>query len=172
MPNNPLCLSRASGNNFADIESIFDDLHAYSRCVDGIDRRINAAIEFTTALPPGLHVRDKHTFVAYRNGSPVGLLDIVAHYPAPSFAFLGLLAVRESQHGTGLGRALYGQAEQFIRGDLRAETVRIAVVETNPARGFWQRMGFEATGEVKLYEGQAVTLQTILMEKALASASE
>ncbi|WP_177232285.1 GNAT family N-acetyltransferase [Methylobacterium gossipiicola] len=165
-------MSRVTENSFADVESIFDDLRAYSRCVDGVDRRDGAATEFVTALPPGSHVRNKHSFVMYRHGSPVGLLDIIAHYPAPNVAFIGLLAVRESLHGIGLGRALYDRAEHLIRTDLRATTVRIAVIETNPACGFWRRMGFRTTGEVKRYEGRAVTSHAILMEKPLASASE
>ena len=170
MPNDSVCLSRVVADDLIDVETIFDDLRNYSERVDGGHRRKGAALEFATAFPPSSHIQNKHAFVAYRHGLPVGLLDIIDAYPVPGTAFIGLLAVRESLHGAGLGRILYAQAEQFIQRDLRAKTVRIAVVETNRVSGFWQQMGFTPTGEVKRYEGEAVSSQAILMEKTLPSA--
>lgn len=167
MVRGPLCLVRASADALADIGAVFDDLRDYSRRVDGTDRRGHAVHDFVTARPPGCGPRDKHALVAYRHGVPTGLLDLIGDHPQPGTAFIGLLAVRESAHGAGLGRALYARAEHVMRFHLRARTARLAVVEANPVSGFWRTMGFGPTGEVRPYEGEAVRSRAILMEKAL-----
>lgn len=168
MPSSFLELYRVDAGNLIDVETILADLRNYSQRVDGEPRRTGAATEFATALPAGSLVCDKHAFVAHRNGLPVGLLDIINRYPAPGSAFIGLLAVREGLHGIGLGRALYMEAEKFALNHLEARTIRIGVVETNAVTGFWQRMGFKATGEVKPHRGTSVSSRAILMEKTLS----
>lgn len=163
-------LSRVVADDLMDVEAIFHDLRNYSRRVDGEYQRNGAAREFATAFPKGSHIRHKHALVAYRLERPVGLLDIIDAYPVRGTAFIGLLALRESLHGAGLGRLLYSQAEQFIQGYLRSQTIRIAVIETNPVSGFWHHMGFRPTGEVKPYERESISSQAILMEKRLPPA--
>lgn len=167
MARGPLCLVRASTDELTDIAVVFDDLRAYSRRIDGTDGRTNAAHEFIAARPPGCGLRDKHAFVAYRHGVPIGLLDIVGDHPRSGTAFIGLLAVRESEQGAGLGRALYARAEAIMRYRLGARTARLAVVEANPVSGFWRTMGFRPTGEVTPYAGEAARSRAVLMEKAL-----
>lgn len=154
-------------DELGDVESIFDDLSGYSLNVDGVPRRHNAAYDFATALPAGQDLRHKHSFVARRDGLPVGLLDILNDYPASGTAFIGLLAIRENAQGRGVGRALFQEAERFARDVLKVTTLRLAVVEANPVAGFWKKMGFLPTGEIKLYEGEAVTSRAVLMEKQI-----
>ncbi|MGQ4273244.1 GNAT family N-acetyltransferase [Terrihabitans sp. B22-R8] len=120
-----------------------------------------------TSLPPGYSPQHKHSFVARRDGLPVGLLDVLRDYPLAGTAFIGLLAVRESVQGSGAGRALVHEAETFARDVLKANVLRLAVVEANPVAGFWTKIGFRPTGEVRPYEGEAVTSRAVLMEKEL-----
>ncbi|SFK37295.1 GNAT family N-acetyltransferase [Methylorubrum salsuginis] len=167
MASGPLCLLRASAADVAEIGLVFDDLRDYSRRVDGTDARANAAHDLLTVRPPGCDPRDKHAFLVYRHGVPIGLLDLIGDHPRPGTAFIGLLAVRESEHRAGLGRALYARAESIMRLRLKARTARLAVVESNPVSGFWQKMGFGPTGEVTPYEGEAVRSRAVLMEKPL-----
>lgn len=172
MPGEAVCSLRVVADDLRDVQSVFDDLRAYSKHVDGRIRRTDAAREFATALPPGCDVQDKYGFVAYLHGRPVGLLDVIVGYPVPGTAFIGLLAVKEDLHGTGIGRSLYSEAERFMRDDLQAHTARLAVVETDAVGGFWEKMGFEPTGERKPYAGEAILSRSILMEKTIRSASE
>lgn len=150
-----------------EVNDIFEDLTTYSQRIDGVPRRDGAAHAIATALPPGYKLSDKHAFLAKRETVPVGLLDVIDGYPSPGTAFIGLLAIRESAQGSGLGRALVQKVEQFARNNLNARTIRLAVVENNPVFGFWTKMGFQPTGEIKLFEGETITSRAIFMEKKL-----
>ncbi|WP_167367626.1 GNAT family N-acetyltransferase [Methylobacterium pseudosasicola] len=149
------------------VDAVFDDLTAYSMRVDGVPRRADAASAFVTALPPGCAPRNKHAFLARCDDTAIGLLDLIDGYPKAGTAFIGLLAIRQSAQGSGLGRMLCQAAERFARDTLQAQSLRLAVVETNPVLGFWTRMGFGPTGEIKPFQGERITTRAIGMEKQL-----
>ncbi|MCJ2122538.1 GNAT family N-acetyltransferase [Methylobacterium sp. J-077] len=149
------------------MDTVFDDLTAYSMRIDGVPRREDAASAFVTALPPGCEPRNRHAFLAKCEAASIGLLHLIDGYPTAGTAFIGLLAIRQSAQGAGLGRALCQTTERFARKNLHVHTLRLAVVATNPVQGFWTRMGFDPTGETKPFQGKRVTSQAILMEKQL-----
>ncbi|WP_051949339.1 GNAT family N-acetyltransferase [Methylosinus sp. PW1] len=166
-----ISLSPATSSDLNEIDDIFDDLTNYSLCVDGVSRRRNAAHEFLNTLPPGFEPRHKYAFLAKRGGAAVGLLDIVNGYPSHGTAFIGLLAVRENAQGLGIGAAIFREGERIALHGLKATTLRLAVVETNPVIGFWRKMGFSPTGEVKPFEGKTIRSRSVLMEKRLLDLS-
>lgn len=166
-----LSLVPVESDDLREVEAIFDELTAFSRRVDGVPRRCDAAYTFATAIPPGYPNVRKHAFLAKRGSVAVGILDVIDGYPSAGTAFIGLLAIRETAQGSGIGRALFREAERFVRDGLKAQTMRLAVVETNPVIGFWKKMGFRLTGEIKPYEGEALTSLAVLMEKDLSSGS-
>lgn len=150
-----------------DVDAVFEELRRYSADTDGVAKRRDAAYAFFNAVPPG-HPRDKkHAFLAKNDEWIVGLVDMIADYPAPGTVFVGLLAIREPLQGRGLGKALWLTAECFARDALNARRVRLAVVESNPVIGFWTKMGFQPTGEESTYNGERRTSRAILMEKMI-----
>lgn len=149
------------------VESLLDQLAAYSMLVDGIPKVEGAARRFLTAVPHGCTPSSKHVFAVVQKAKSVGLVDVIDGYPRTSVAFIGLLAIREDRQNEGLGRRSYELVERFAREQLEATTFRLAVVETNPATDFWKKMGFTETGEVKRYRGEARTSNAILMEKRI-----
>lgn len=163
----PVSLVVVTPDDLRAVDAVFDDLTAYSMRVDGVPRRADAAAAFVTMLPPGCDLHNRHAFLAKCDDTAIGLLHLVNGYPTAETAFIGLLAIRESAQGSGLGRALYQAAEQFARKNLHVCTLRLAVVETNPVMSFWTRMGFSPTGEIKPFRGERVTSRAILMRKQL-----
>lgn len=97
----------------------------------------------------------------------VGLVDLAAGYPSDHTVFLGLLAVVENRQRSGIGRAAYEAVEAFAFRELNARKMRLAVVESNPVSGFWQKMGFSETGEVRMHLGVKRESRIHLMEKDL-----
>lgn len=149
----------------ARIDALLGRLEAYSTRVDGVARVDDGARTFLEERPPGIPARQKHTFVVVADGEDAGLADIVDGFPRAGTAFVGLLAVREDRHGQGIGRAAWQALEAFARNTLAAEVLRLAVVDANPVEGFWQRQGFERTGESSPYTGLARQSTAWLMEK-------
>ncbi len=119
-------------------------LRRYSADTDGVAKRRDAAYAFFNAIPPGHPRNKKHAFLAKNDEWIVGLVDMIADYPAPGTVFVGLLAIREPLQGRGggLGKALWLTAECFARDALNARRVRLAVVESNPVIGFWTKWAF------------------------------
>lgn len=151
----------------AEVDRLLDRLTRYSMLVDGVPKMKDGARHLLTATPPGKTAADKYVFKVVHGADTVGIVDIIKDYPRRGVAFIGLLAIVESRHREGLGRETYRGVEVFARRQLKASCVRLAFVDTNPVEGFWRRMGFERTGEVRPYQGEAVVGNAVLMEKAL-----
>jgi ribosomal protein S18 acetylase RimI-like enzyme len=162
-----MVLSRIESDGLHEVDALFDRLVNYSLAVDGVVRRPQAGADFATSLPPGKTSANKHVFIVRNGDEPVGLLDIIENYPAERVAFIGLLAIAEDRHGVGLGKAAFLMAERFALEELHARTLRLAVISSNPVVGFWEKMGFSKTGDVRPYEGEAQSATVVLMEKSL-----
>lgn len=151
----------------ARVAALLGRLEAYSARVDGVPRDDDGARAFLKDLPAGIPASQKHTFVVVADEEDIGLADIVDGFPRAGTAFVGLLAIREDRHGRGLGRASWQALEVFARQTLKAEVLRLAVVDTNPVEGFWRQQGFQKTGESSPYTGVARSSTAWLMEKRL-----
>jgi ribosomal protein S18 acetylase RimI-like enzyme len=135
--------------------------------VDGVSKIVDGASDLLSATPDGYDYESKHTFAVMSGSEPIGVVDIVSDFPHPATAFIGLLALTETHHRRGLGRATFNAVAHFARHRLMASKLRLAVVATNPVIGFWRKMGFRETGEVKPYSGVYVTSTARLLEKSL-----
>ena len=151
----------------AEVDRLLDKLTRYSMLVDGVPKMRDGARHLLTATPPGKTAEDKHVFKVVYGADTVGIVDIIKDYPRSGVAFIGLLAIAEDRHRQGLGRETYQAVEALAQQQMKASIIRLAIVDTNPVEGFWERMGFGRTGEVSPYTGEAVVGNAVLMEKAL-----
>lgn len=149
------------------VDAILDQLQTYSMNVDGVPKMADGARHLLTATPRGFEADAKHVFAVDSGADTVGVVDIIRDFPSEATAFIGLLAIVEPRQGNGCGRAALEAIEAFAKSDLGARKLRLAVVATNPVMGFWNRMGFQETGEVQQYTGEALTSTAHLMEKVL-----
>jgi GNAT superfamily N-acetyltransferase len=154
-------------NDIALVDEILDGLQEYSMRVDGVPKMTDGARHLLSATPDGYGHESKHVFAVMSGSEPIGVVDIIRDFPNPSTAFIGLLAVMEVHQRRALGRAAFKAIEEFARCKLKASKLRLAVVATNPVDGFWLKMGFRETGEVKPYSGKHVTSTVHLLEKPL-----
>lgn len=151
----------------ASVDRMLDRLTAYSLAVDGVAKPANGAAKFLNDVPPGVRLDAKHSFEIMSGSEPVGLADAINGYPASDVVTLGLLAIAEDLHGLGFGSAGYRALESYFGLNLPVRILRIGVVTTNPVQGFWEKMGFRPTGEVRPFQGEARSASVILMEKTL-----
>jgi GNAT superfamily N-acetyltransferase len=154
-------------NDIALVDEVLDGLQDYSMMVDGVPKMTDGARHLLLATPDGYGHESKHVFAVMSGSEPIGVVDIIRDFPNPSTAFVGLLAVIELHQRRGVGRTAFKAVERFACRRLVASKLRLAVVATNPVVGFWLKMGFRETGEVKPYSGEHVTSTVHLLEKPL-----
>ena len=64
-------------------------------------------------------------------------------------AFLGMLSVRVSEQGSGLGRALVAAAEDYARRELGARVIAMYVLTVRRELLAWyERRGYRRTGDI------------------------
>jgi ribosomal protein S18 acetylase RimI-like enzyme len=121
-------------------------------------------------VPEGSAPEDKAPFAVWAGDELVGVLDLLLRYPDPETVYIGLLQIDHARQGQGIGTAAY----QALERDLLprwpwARRLRLSVVRTNEqVLGFWRRLGFTETGEVRPWRYDKVESESILMDKRLS----
>ena len=106
--------------------------------------------EFFTALPPGYSADDRFPLGFFAGIEPIGVGGVLRRWNAPNKAMIGLLVLAPQWRGGGRGRAAVRQIEMLARTWPGIDRLRVAVVGSNrDALGFWRKIGFVDTGEIK-----------------------
>lgn len=158
--------------SLASVQAVIEAAPEYYWLTSGAGPKESAARSLFETLPAGKTHQDKYVLGIWLGDKQVGVVDIIRGFPLPNVAMLGLLLLSESHQRSGLGRAAYKLVEQLVRTWQEILRVRIGVVETNAkVVPYWQRMGFEATGETKPYSAGLVVSRVIVLERNLQSAA-
>ncbi|MET9269785.1 GNAT family N-acetyltransferase [Kribbella sp. NPDC003557] len=124
--------------------------------------------------PEGLPAESKIVLGAFDDGQLVAVVDLLRGFPNEHTAFIGLLEVHSHHQGRGYGGSTYGLVQRYVESTWpEVRTMRLAVVDTNAqvATGFWQRQGFQPTGEVRPYRYDKLESSARLYEKQLPEQS-
>jgi RimJ/RimL family protein N-acetyltransferase len=152
----------------AELQSVLESRFDYFERVEGAPPDPTEAQNVYSALPEGFSQDGKHGFGIYRSGVMVGCIDLLVGYPDSCTAMLGLLLVGASASGQGVGSASLRLLDEWIRANALCARVRIGVVRTNEGvLGFWRRMGFIETGELKPYAHGPLKSEIVVLEKPL-----
>jgi ribosomal protein S18 acetylase RimI-like enzyme len=121
-------------------------------------------------VPAGKSPDDKVVFGVWADGELVGVLDLLLHYPDEETVYLGLLLIDRRWQGRGIGAAACQALEREVLPCWPwARRLRLSVVGTNDqVLGFWRRMGFAETGEVRPWRYDKLRSEAILMDKPVA----
>jgi ribosomal protein S18 acetylase RimI-like enzyme len=98
------------------------------------------------------------------------VLDLLLRYPDEETVYLGLLLIERGRQGQGIGRAAMQALEREVAARWPwARRLRLSVVRSNDnVLGFWRRMGFAETGEVRPWRYDKLSSEAILMDKPVA----
>ena len=112
---------------------------------------------------------DKAPFGVWADGELVGVLDLLLRYPDDETVYLGLLLIERGHQGQGIGAGAVQALEREVAARWPwARRLRLSVVRTNDnVLGFWRRMGFTETGEVRPWRYDKLSSEAILMDKPL-----
>ena len=122
-------------------------------------------------VPEGKSPDDKAVFGVWAGDELVGILDLLLRYPDDETVYLGLLLIDRDRQGQGIGAA----AVQALERDLLprwpwARRLRLSVVRADDqVLGFWRRLGFTETGEVRPWRYDKLESEAILMDKPVGS---
>lgn len=152
------------------LQALVESDPGYTERVTGYPPGPSDALSLLLVRPAGVEEDAKVVLGAFEDEHLVAVLDVLRGYPDPARAFVGLLLVRGDRQGRGIGRRV---VEELLAGVGRkwpeVEWLRLAVVDTNAGvAGFWERLGFEATGEERPYRYDHLESVTRLFERPVA----
>ena len=163
-----LRLLEGDPSEMAELQHVFESAPKFAELVTGVPPGLADAQSQYSILPDGKTYDDKFVFGIFFGNEMVGCADIIRGYPGPTIAMLGLLLIAEIFQRRGIGRAAYAELENRIRAWGTCDRVRIGVIESNaPVIPFWQKLGFERTGESRPYRYGSVASECIYFEKPL-----
>jgi ribosomal protein S18 acetylase RimI-like enzyme len=120
-------------------------------------------------VPEGSSPKDKAPFGVWLGDELVGLLDLLLRYPDDETVYLGLLLIDRAHQGRGVGTAAFQAFERDLLPRWPwARRLRLSVVRTNDqVLGFWRRLGFTETGELRPWRYDKLGSESILMDKVI-----
>lgn len=134
----------------ADVASIVDAATDYYMTVQGTPAGPEEIDEFFTAVPPGYSLDDMFPLGFYAAERIVGIGGLLKGWNAPDKAMIGLLVLDPAVRGKGFGQQAVQCMEDMARAWPDIKRLRVGVVACNTnALGFWRKMGYRETGEVK-----------------------
>lgn len=155
-------------DQMAELQCVLGSRSDYYERVEGAPPGPAEAQNVYSALPDGFSYDGKHVFGVYRDGAIVGCIDLLVGYPDSCTAMLGLLLIASSVDGQGFGSTALRLLDDWIRENTVCTRVRIGVVRTNECvLGFWRRMGFVETGEIKPHAHGSLKSEIVVMDKSL-----
>jgi ribosomal protein S18 acetylase RimI-like enzyme len=118
-------------------------------------------------VPDGRSPEDKAPFGVWADDELVGILDLLLRYPDDETLYIGLLLIDRGRQGQGIGTAAYQALERELLPRWPwVRRLRLSVVRTNDqVLGFWRRLGFTETGEVRPWRYDKLESESILMDK-------
>lgn len=112
---------------------------------------------------------DKIVFGSWWDGSLIVVTDLLLHWPAYDTAHIGLLLVDGRRQNEGLGRRTLTALDVHAKMWHWLRRWRIAVVRSNAqALGFWERMGYAPTGEVKPYRHGQLESESVILTRPVS----
>ena len=139
----------------------------YNLLVEGAPPTAVHADEFFTSCPSGYTLEDLFLLGFFESAELIGVGVMLRRWNAPNKAMIGLLVFAPQWRGGGRGRVAGGQIEALARTWPGIDRLRVGVIAANlRALGFWRKIGFIDTGEIKPKYGTFVD-DIIILEKPI-----
>ena len=157
-----------TADNESLLQGLLENAPTYCLNVSGEIAGLNDGKEVFEALPPSFPIEDKHVIGIFSENILIGMIDCLIGFPSKDKAHIGLLLLNENYQSQGLGKLAYVNLEDYLRHFSSISKIRLAVVNTNNiVLKYWEKMGFQLTGEVKTYCNKLINSEALIMEKEL-----
>ena len=151
----------------AIVNTILQAASDYNVLVEGVPPTAAHVEDFFTSLPPGYSADDLFPLGFFVGEVAIGVGGLLRRWNAPNKTMLGLLVLAPQWRGGGRGRAAVGLIEALARTWPGIDRLRIGAIVTNlDALGFWRKMGYIDTGEIKPKYGSFID-DIAILEKTI-----
>jgi ribosomal protein S18 acetylase RimI-like enzyme len=153
------------------VQELIESDPGYTERITGYPPGASDAQSLLLMRPDGLAEDAKVVLGAFDGPQLVAIVDLLRGFPTDGTAFIGLLQIHADRQGRGCGSTTYDLVRRYVESTWsEVRTMRLAVVDTNAqvAAGFWERQGFEATGEARPYRYDKVESTARLYEMQLS----
>ena len=149
------------------VNSVLQAAADYHMLVEGAPPTEAHVDEFFTSVPDGYTAADLFPLGFRVADKLIGVASILRRWNAPNKAIIGLLVFDPQWRGRGYGRVAVEHIEALAQTWPAIDQLRIAVVRTNSdVLGFWRKVGFVETGEIKPKYGPYID-DIVILEKPL-----
>ncbi len=132
------------------VARLFDSCKDYFLLVEGCVPSTSHVEDFFNGVPDGLAPQDQMLHAVVLEQEWVGVTSVLRGWNRADKCMLGLMLLGPQVRGKGVGSAAISAIEKIVAAAQPFKVLRVGVVETNVgAVGFWRKMGFVETGEVK-----------------------
>lgn len=150
----------------ASVAVLFADDGGYAERVHGRGTTPQDVDDMFNARPPASAPEQKHAVGLWGGADLVGVADLLVDFPKIGTNYLGLLQIRADHQGQGLAARFRRELMELFPG---ARVWRLSVVNTNSdVVGFWQRMGYNLTGETRQWTSPSgASREALIMERTV-----
>lgn len=155
-----------------DQENILQDIYnhspTYFKRVDGTDPLPGMAKKDIEDIPQNRSkTYKKIAALIYKNSEPIGYADLHINHRTDGITYLGLLLLKESEQGKGIGRKAYLLVEKYLTEKFNIKKIVLGVSDKNQVQAYWEKMGFKPNGHTYIWKGERVESNVTEMEKSL-----
>ena len=126
----------------AEVQSLHLRCADFVEATTGRPPRDDEAEHLFVDAPPGKGPADKQVLGILREGSLIGVVELLTGYPGPTDWYVGLLLLSPEVRGAGVGTAVVRDVAARVAA-AGGRALHLIVREDNPrAAAFWERQGF------------------------------
>lgn len=161
-----LVLRPIAEGDVAALQTLLESDPGYTERVTGSPPGPADALSLLIGRPEGAYEDDKLVLGGWLGDDLVCVVDVLRHWPDEQTAHVGLLLVDARMQRRGLGRRALELLDDVAECWADLQLWRVAVLGTNEqVGGFWQRVGFVATGEVRPYRYASLLTQAVVYQR-------
>ncbi|WP_298152611.1 GNAT family N-acetyltransferase [Flavobacterium sp.] len=161
-------ITKAQANEFNIIQYIVNETWpvAYGRILS------KAQLDYMIALFYSLEMLNEnvknghHFYFAKEDDTVLGFLGIEHNYKGNPVTRIHKIYMLPESQGKGIGKLLIDKAAQLAE-ENQSEKLSLNVNRFNPAKGFYEKLGFENVGSEDVAIGNGYLMEDYMMEKKI-----
>jgi len=153
--------------NKRQVYDLYYECDDYFQMAEGKSPDGDNVKELFEDLPPGKHLKDKEVYGLFRQGTLLGVVDLVKDFPEKAEWIIGLMLLDPSVRNKGLASATHKVISDYAF-EAGAEKLRVGVLKQNTqALKYWEKLGYHIISQTDQRQFGLKKSVVIVMNKPL-----